>query len=81
MSAPSPSPDKATRIYLRDLSTGVVKGTSPTLAIATWVGFAGFWLLMVAVITVVAWDKIRKETLLDVFLAVPPLRVFVHGAR
>lgn len=54
MSAPSP----------------VVKGTSPTLAIAMWVGFAGFWLLMVAVITVVAWDKIRKETFLELFLAV-----------
>ena len=56
--------------WKRDLSTGVVKGTSPTLAIATWVGFAGFWLLMVAVITVVAWDQIRKETFLEVFLAV-----------
>jgi hypothetical protein len=61
MSAPS---DKATRIYERDPSTGVVKGNSPALAIAMWVGCAGFWLLMVAVITVVAWDKIRTETFL-----------------
>jgi hypothetical protein len=69
----------------------VVKGTSPAVAIAVWVGFAGVWLGMVAVITVVAWDKVRAETgvglflgafwAAGLFLAVMAVRAILHARR
>jgi hypothetical protein len=56
--------------WKRDWSTGVVKGTSSILATARLAGFAGVWLGGVALITMVAWDKVREQTVVGLFLAV-----------
>ena len=52
------------------MSTRVVKGTSPILAVVVWMVFAGLWLGAVGLITSVARDQIRRETGLQVFIAV-----------
>ncbi len=52
------------------MSTGVVKGASPTAGIVVWVLFAGFWLGMMTLVTALGWEKIRSETGLLVFIAV-----------
>ena len=77
--------------WKHDLSTRVVKGTSPAVAIAVWVGFAGVWLAMVAGITVAAWEKVREETGVGLFLAafwaaglllaVMAVRALLHARR
>ena len=56
--------------WKRDWSTGVVKGTSSILATARLAGFAGVWLGGVALITMVAWDKVREQAVVGLFLAV-----------
>src|SRR6188474_1562132 len=60
----APGPDK------HDPTPRVVKGTSPILAVVVWLGFAGLWLGVVGLITSIAWDKVRRETGLQIFIAV-----------
>ena len=64
MTIAAPGPDK------HDLPGRIVKGASPIVAVVVWLGFAGFWLGMVAIITFVAWDQLQRETGLQVFIAV-----------
>jgi hypothetical protein len=54
--------------WKQDVGTGVITGTSPTGTILVWVLFAGFWLGMVTLVTAVAWDRIREEIGLAVFM-------------
>jgi len=56
--------------WKQDVSTGVMKGTSPTATIVVWVLFAGFWLGMMTLVTALGWEKIRSETYVSIFIAV-----------
>src|SRR5262245_48773918 len=54
----------------QDVSTGVVSGASPTAGIVIWVLFAGSWLGMMTVVTILGWDKIRSQVGLMLFMGV-----------
>ena len=53
-----------------DVKGGIVSGTSPTAGVVIWVLFAGIWLGITSLITVLAWDQVVKEVGLKIFLAV-----------
>jgi hypothetical protein len=48
----------------------VIKGINPTVGVVVWVLFAGFWLGMMTLITLLGWEKVGSETVLTIFIAV-----------
>jgi len=75
----------------QDLSGGVVQGTSPVATVVVWIVFAGFWLGMMTVMTVLGWDKMREEPglmavlgvfwLAGLFLASMAVTAVLHARR
>jgi hypothetical protein len=70
---------------------GVVKGTSPTLTVVVWAVFSSIWLGMTGLMTALAWDQIRKEAglvvfmglfwLAGLFLAAMAVKAVLHARR
>ena len=54
----------------QDVSGGVVSGGSPIAGIIVWVLFAGSWLGMMTLVTVLGWEQIRREPSLEIFIGV-----------
>jgi hypothetical protein len=53
-----------------DVHAKVIRGQSPLLTVMVISAFAGIWLGMMAVITIGGWEKVRRETPLQAFMAV-----------